>query len=126
MEAKKLKRFGIYYPKDGVLNIGCDLEKHEYEYVTSVESETLIRVFYKAQNDLNPEYAKLGKRSILPGDIIVDDVKVFMLLSKGMKRIPKTKPLYTKIMETDEAIIERLSHAKLTEEDLNDLIENSF
>jgi hypothetical protein len=124
MAVAKLKRFGIYHPKQGALNICCKDDTHEYEYVTSIECETLIRVFHRAQNDFNPEYAKLGKRSTSVGDIITNGDVLFMVRPVGFRRIAKTKDLYKKIMQTDEAIIEILSRKHLTEEEVQLLIEN--
>jgi len=122
----KIKRFGIYHPKGGELNMCCKLDTHKYEYVGSVEVQNLVQVMYKAQNDFNPEYAALGKRSTSVGDIIVNGNAVFMVKGVGYKRIPKTKDLYKEIMESDEAIIEILSRQNLTEDDVNDLIENCY
>jgi len=126
MSTSKLSRYGVYHPKGGVLNTDLSIDTHEYEYVASIESENLIRVFYKSQNNFNPEYAALGKRSTCVGDIITSDNKVYMFKGVGFKRIPSTKDLYKKIMETDEAIIEILSRKHLTEDQVNDLIENSI
>ena len=122
----KLRRFGVYHPKGGELNMCCKLDSHEYEYVTSIETETLVRVFYKAQNDMNPEYAKLGKRSTSVGDIITNGKHVFMVRPVGYKRIPSTKELHKKILDTDEAIIEILSREHLSEEDVKRLIDNCY
>lgn len=122
----KLKRFGIYHPENGFQNILCKVDVCEYEYVASVEAENLVKSFYKAQNDFNPAYAAHGIRSTSVGDIIAYDAQVYMVNGSGYKRIPKNKELYRKIMESDEAIIERLSHVKLTEDDINDLAENSY
>jgi len=122
----KLKRFGIYHPIGGHLNMTCKVDSHEYEYVASVEAENLVKSFYRAQNDFNPAYAALGKRSTSVGDIITNGKAVFIVKGVGYKRIPRTKELYKKIMETDEAIIEILSRKTLTEDQVNDLIENSY
>ena len=119
---KQLKRFGIYHPKDGSLNMTCKLDTHDYEYVGSVEVQTLVQVMYQAQNDFNPAYAQLGKRSTSVGDIIVAGETVYMVKGMGYKRISKTKDLYKKIMQTDEAIIEILSRQTLSEDNIKDLI----
>jgi hypothetical protein len=124
IEPVKLKRFGIYHPKDGFINMVCKPDICEYEYVAHVEAENLVRVFYMAQNDLNPEYAKHGKRSTSVGDIVTFNKQVFMYKGVGFRRIPKTHDLYKKIMETDEAIIEVLSRKTLTEEQVQDLLDN--
>jgi hypothetical protein len=42
----------------------------------------------------------------------------------GFKRVSKTTELYTKIMESDEAIIEILSRRTLNEEQVQDLLDN--
>ena len=122
----KLRRFGVYHPKGGELNMCCKLDSHEYEYVTSIEVETLVRVFYKAQNDFNPAYASLGKRSTSVGDIITNGNAVFMVRPVGYKRIPKTKELHKKIMELDEAMVEILSRQNLSEEDVQRLTDNCY
>jgi hypothetical protein len=124
MNPTKLKRFGIYHPKDGFMNAVCKIDICEYEYVTHVEAENLVRAFYMSQNDFNPEYAKAGKRSTSVGDVITYNDKVFMANGMGFKRIPKTAELYTKIMESDEAIIEILSRRTLTEKEVEDLLDN--
>jgi hypothetical protein len=124
MNPGKLKRFGIYHPKDGYMNVLCKTDVCEYEFAANVEAENLVRSFYMSQNDLNPEYAKQGKRSTSVGDIITYNDKVFMVNGMGYKRIPKTNELYGKIMESDEAIIEILSRRTLTEEDVKDLLDN--
>jgi hypothetical protein len=121
----ELKRFGVYHPKGGAMNTVCDVDI-DYEYITFVEAENLVRVIYKTQNDFNEDYASLGKRSTSVGDIVTSNKQVYMVKGTGYKRIPKTKELYKKIMETDEAIIEILSRQHLTQEDIDDLIENSY
>ena len=126
MSTTTKKRFGVYHPLNGALNTACDVEKLDYEYITSIESENLVRVFYKAQNDFNPEYATLGKRSTSVGDIVVDNDRMFMYMGVGFKRIPKTKALYEKIMTLDEAIIEILSRRTLTDDDVNKLMDNCY
>ena len=124
MDKTKLKRFGIYHPKDGFINMVCKPDICEYEFVTHIECENLVRVFYLAQNDFNPEYAKKGRRSTSVGDIVTHNNQVFMYKGVGFRRIPKTHQLYKKIMETDEAIIEILSRRTLTEKDVEDLLDN--
>lgn len=126
MDPVKLKRFGIYHPKDGFINALCKVDVCDYEYATSVESETLVRVPYRAMSGLNPAYAKTGKRNTTIGDIITYGNKVYMIKDHGFKRIPTTKDLYKNIMATDEAIVEILSRQTLSEDDVNDLIENSL
>jgi len=101
----KLKQFQVYHPKNGEMNMCCKIDTHEYEYIGSVESETLVRVFYRTQNDFNPSYAELGRRSTSVGDIIVHHNHVYMVQPVGFKRIPTTKPLYQNIMELNNIII---------------------
>ena len=122
----ELKRFGIYHPKEGVINDSLDFENVVYEYAASVEAENVVRSFYMAQIS-NPKYKELGKRNTAIGDIITHNTKVFMVNGKGgFKRVFPSKDLYRKIMDTDEAIIEILSRQHLTQEDIDDLIENSY
>jgi len=124
--ARNLKRFGVFHPKGGELNMGLEFDKFDYEYITSIEVETLVSVFYQTQNDFNPEYAALGKRSTSVGDIINAQGQLYMYKGVGYKRIPKSSELHKKIMETDEAIIEILSRKTLTQEDVNDLMDNCY
>jgi len=124
MNPVKLKRFGIYHPKDGFMNITCKVDICEYEHVAHIEAENLVRAFYMGQNDFNPEYAAKGKRSTSVGDVITYNDKVFMANGMGFKRVSKTTELYTKIMESDEAIIEILSRRTLNEEQVQDLLDN--
>jgi hypothetical protein len=125
MARTKLRKYNIYHPKEGFLNIMCKLDVCDYEFVASVDARNLVSVFYQAQNDFNPEYASLEKRSTVVGDIVVDADQVHMFRGVGLKRIAKTTPLYKKIMEADEAIQEILSRDKLSDEDINNLIEAS-
>jgi hypothetical protein len=120
------KRYGVYHPKGGALNTLCEIEGIDFEYITAIESETLVRVFYHAQNDYNESYATLGKRSTSVGDIITSNDKVYMVKGDGYKRIPSTKELYKKIMDTDEAIIEILSRKTLTQGEIDELIDNCY
>lgn len=122
----ELVRFGIYHPIEGKINGDCDVE-HSYEYITTILAENVIRSFYLAQCNLNPDYRKLGKRDTSVGDLITADNKLYMVKGNGdFKRIPNTKPLYKNIMETDEAIIEILSRRTLTQDDVDELIDNCF
>jgi hypothetical protein len=75
----------------------------------------------------NPNYKLLGKRDTSVGDIITVENNVFMIKGDGeFKRIPRTKSLYKYIMETDEAIMEILSRKHLSQEDIDELIENCY
>lgn len=123
----ELKRFGIYHPIDGEINIDCNITDVAYEYVTAVEAENVVKGFYKAQGLLNPEYKKLGIRDTSTGDLITAYNKLYMFNGNGgFKRIPTTKALYKSIMETDEAIIEILSRKHLSQEDIDELINNCY
>jgi hypothetical protein len=122
----KLKRYGIYHPKDGTLNGCCKLDTHQYEYITAVLAENLTKVFMKAQNDFSPEYASLGKRSTSVGDIITANTSVYMVNGIGLKKVSSDTQLYKDIMQTDEAIIEILSRRTLSQDDIDDLVENSY
>lgn len=124
MEAKKLKRYGIYHPKDGFINKMCKIDVCDYNYIASIEAENLIRAVYSAQAHLNPAYADIGARNTSVGDIVVHEDKVYMFRGTSFKRVPRTKDTYKKVMETDEAVVEILSRTKLTDEDINDLLEN--
>jgi hypothetical protein len=124
MAKTKLRRYGIYHPKEGFLNIMCKLDVCDFEYVGTVEARNLVSVFYQAQNDFNPAYASPGKRSTMVGDIVVDGDQVHMFRGVGLKRIAKTTKLYKDIMATDEAIMEILARTKLTQDDIDNLVEN--
>ena len=123
----ELTRYGIYHPIDGDINSDCNIKDYAYEYITTILAENVVRSFYLAQSNLNPDYEKLGRRNTAIGDLITTNNKLYMVKGDGVfKRIPTTKPLYKDIMETDEAIIEILSRRTLTQDDVNDLIENSY
>jgi hypothetical protein len=119
------KRFGIYHPKDGMTNDTCTMDM-AYEYVISVEAESLVKSVVMG-SVFNPEYRALGKRNTRAGDLITDEHKLFMVdHTGGFKRIPASKDLYKEIMSTDEAIIEILSRKHLSQDDIDNLIENSY
>lgn len=119
-----LRKFSIFHPIEGKVNDKC-LLNYAYEYVITVETTNLVKSLYMAQDKFNPEYAKLGKRNTTVGDLITVDEKLYMVNGEGgFKRVPSTKPLFKEIMETDEAIIEILSRKKLTQKDVDDLIDN--
>lgn len=121
-----LRRFSIFHPIEGKINSRCDLN-YSYEFVTTVEAPNLVKSFYMAQAKLNPEYKELVKRDTTIGDVIAVEEKLYMVNSAGgFKRVPSTKPLFKNVMELDEAIIEILSRKKLTDDDVNDLIENCY
>jgi hypothetical protein len=123
----ELTRYGIFHPIDGDINSDCNVKDYAYEYVTTIFAENLVRSFYNAQCNLNPDYFKLGRRNTTVGDLITSNDKLYMVKGDGnFKRIPTTKTLYKDIMQTDEAIIEILSRRTLTQDDVNDLIENSY
>ncbi len=122
----ELSRYGIYHPVDGDINIDCNTDV-AYVYVTSVEAENVIKGFYKAQNKFNEEYKKLGRRDTSTGDLITSNNNLYMFNGTGgFKRIPTTKTLYKDIMQTDEAIIEILSRKHLSQNDIDELIDNCY
>jgi hypothetical protein len=124
-ELSTLQRFGIYHPKDGKLNITCDIAI-PFEYVTSIQAENLVRSVYLSMDIFNPNYKALGKRNTTVGDLITNGSKLYMVKHNGFKKIPTTKPLYKDIMQTDEAIIEILSRKHLSQDDIDELIDNCF
>ncbi len=126
-ELNKIRRFGIYHPQDGGINATCLLADYSYEYITTVEAENVVKAFYKAQSKFNLEYKKLGKRDTLAGDLITSNDKLYMFNGTGgFKRVPTTKALYKEVMEIDEAIIEILSRRHLSQEDLDEIIDNCY
>lgn len=121
-----MSRFSIYHPKEGKINEHCTLDC-SYEYITTVEAQNLVKVFYLGQDKFNPEYKELGKRNTTTGDVITLENKLYMVNGVGgFKRIPSTKPLYKNIMELDEAIIEILSRKTLNQDDIDTLIDNCY
>ena len=119
-----LKKFSIYHPLEGKINDSMRMN-YDYEYVTSVEALNLVKSLYLGHEKFNPEYKSLGRRNTTTGDLITVEDKLYMVSGKGgFKRIPSTKPLFKSVMELDEAIIEILSRRTLTEENINDLIDN--
>ena len=120
----KLTRFGVYHPEDGKLNDNCSIDV-AYKYVTSVLAENLLSSVSLASG-FNPDYRALGKRSTERGDIIIDHDKVYMIISSGFRLIPKSKQLYKDLIQTDEAIIEILSRQTLTQDDIDELIDNCY
>lgn len=119
-----LRRFSIFHPIEGKVNDKCT-HNYAYEYVISVDAQNLVKSLYMGQDKFNPEYAKLGRRNTTVGDLITVDEKLYMVRGDGgFKRVPSTKPLFKEVMEIDEAIIEILSRKKLTQQDVDDLIDN--
>jgi hypothetical protein len=58
-----------------------------YNQVAVVESKDIIDSFKMAQNDFNPDYAELGVRSTMVGDVIIDSNDVpFIIQGMGFKR----------------------------------------
>lgn len=122
-----MSKFSIYHPKEGKINEHCTLEHHSYEYVTTVEAQNLVKVFYLGQDKFNPDYKALGKRNTTTGDLITLGEKLYMVNGVGgFRRIPSTKSLYKDVMELDEAIIEILSRRTLTQDEIDKLIDNCY
>lgn len=123
----ELKIYSIYHPSAGVINDTCKMSEVSYEYVTSVEAENVVRSLYMASGKVNPRYKELGRRDTSIGDIIAHNNRLYMVNGTGgFKRVPSTKPLYRDIMDTDEAIIEILSRKHLTQDDIDELIDNCY
>jgi len=122
MEGRPVRKFGIYHPKGGELNTTCKLEKIVYEHVALVEAENLVRSFYRSQNDFNKDYAALGKRSTSVGDIVTDDETAYMILGNGFRRLSTRHELCKTILEMDKA----LRFIKLTDDDVDELLENCY
>jgi hypothetical protein len=102
------------------------MEDFAYRYVTVIEADSLATTVTHAMRT-NPDYNLLGKRDTSVGDIITVEDKMFMIKGDGeFKRVPRTISLYKQIRETDEAIIEILSRKHLTQEDIDELIENCY
>lgn len=121
-----MRRFSIFHPIEGKVNEKC-LLNYTYEFVITFEAQNLVRSLYLGQDKFNPDYQATGRRNTTTGDLITVDEKLYMVRSDGgFKRVPSTKPLYKEVMEIDEAIIEILSRKKLTDDDVNDLIENCY
>jgi hypothetical protein len=81
--------FTIYHPIDGEMNFQCERGKYEYECIATVEASSLQDAFKKAQNDFNPEYAKLGVRSTSVGDVIHGNT-TNMIKGIGFEEVPFT------------------------------------
>ena len=64
--------FNIYHPIGGALNTNCVSDTYQYEQVATIEADSLLDAYRKAQNDYNSEYAELGFRSTCVGDIITE------------------------------------------------------
>ena len=121
----ELTRFGVYHPIDGEINKDCNIKDYAYEYITTILAENVVRGFYMAQCNLNPDYHKLGRRDTSVGDLITSNNKLYMVKGNGdFKRISTSVPLYKDIMETDEAIMEILSRRTLSQDDIDELIDN--
>lgn len=118
---RELKKFGIFHPKEGALNFECKLDKYEYEPITLVMAENLIRGFYEAQNDFNKLYALLGKRSTCVGDIITDEEHAYMVFGSGCRRISTRLPIHKIIMDMDKVL-----RKPLTDADIDNLMDNAY
>lgn len=66
-----------------------------YQYVCSLEADTMEQAFRLAQNDFNKEYAKIGVRSTSVGDIIQSEQdydlgNCYLVKEKGFQCVPDT------------------------------------
>ena len=78
-----MKIYNIYHPLDGKLNTQCEHNKFTYEFIGTIEANSLPEVFKLAQNDFNGEYASLGRRSTSVGDVITDGETHYMIKGNG-------------------------------------------
>jgi hypothetical protein len=122
----QLKQFNIYHPVGGNMNHECSLEGYTYEFIGSIKSENLVRSFYLSQNNFNPAYAKLGKRSTSVGDIVSDGKTVHMYQSMGTKKVSSKETLYTMIMELEKNVVDILSIPPLDDETMDQLLDNCY
>lgn len=87
-----MKKYQIYHPINGNLNIDCKRGVYEYTHICSVDALSLDEAFKLCQNDLSERYASLNKRSTSVGDIIVDTESNTHYFVKGIgfQEIPCT------------------------------------
>lgn len=78
-------------PMGGVLNHLCLQSVHRFETITFISAKDIDEAFRLGQTDFNVDYAKMGKRSMSVGDVIVslDDPfdKYYMIKGTGFQRI---------------------------------------
>jgi hypothetical protein len=82
-------------PKSGHLNPLLLRSVFEYEWIANIFASSLEKVFTYSQN-FNPEYKKLGARSLSVGDIIVEDANDIhhFVAGTGFVEIPSTVTHY--------------------------------
>lgn len=91
-----MKSFNVLHPIGGDVNSFLKRRIYEYEFVCSVEAESINHVFSMCQNDLSEKYASLNKRSTCVGDIIVDadEQKHYFIAPIGFIEIPPSVSQY--------------------------------
>jgi len=120
-----LKQYNVFHPISGKLNISCDLHI-DYEYVASVKAENLVRSFYVSQNDFNVDYRSYGVRSTCVGDVVSDGQEVFMYMGVGFKKINHKHILHKNIKSLHTDIPDIMVEEKLSDDDIDELVENSY
>ena len=87
--------YSIYHPMNGELNINCDHNKYQYDFIDFVKATSLELAFKLGQNDFSHEYRNLGFRSTSVGDIIVTPSgKHYMVKGMGFEEVPPSVLLY--------------------------------
>lgn len=92
--------YTIKHPVGGHLNNDCERGHFQYETICLLDCSSLQEAFEMSQNDFNPDYNLLGKRSTSVGDIIVNPENVHFFVDKiGFTEIPATvsewKPIHS-------------------------------
>lgn len=103
-----VKKFNIYHPLEGKVNITCLLEEIAYELVATIEAQNLVCSYYRAQTR-DAEYAELAIRNTTIGDIISDNKNIFIVTDKGFKPLKTKQLLGTNVLELDKTVLDYLN-----------------
>ena len=87
--------FEVLHPVDGKLNTRFENPMCDYEIVALVEADSLEECYMLTQNDYNPHYAQLQRRSSCVGDIVTDpEGKHHMVMGTGFVELPHLQSVY--------------------------------
>lgn len=92
MNEQEKKHFNVFQPEGGTVNILGDVNR-KFEFIGTIEGDSMEDVYRKCQNDFSDEYDRLHRRSLCIGDLIQDNgTDIFhMVEGVGFRRLTDTE-----------------------------------